>query len=427
MILNIYDFTYLITNIFGTYIIYKFMETFFDRSEVNKKLEFFSYFIYFIVTSVIYLTINIPIVNLLFNLTLLFLLTFNYESSAKNRIISTIFIYLTLISIESIIVLLSGHLYKSAFSINTRYSSIIGMISIEIISYIAVLVIGNYNDIKKGVNIPNIYWLSIFFIPLGSLYIMIVLLKEPNFNTYAVIASITILLTINIVAFYLYDVLSKLFEDRMEKIMLKEQNKYYKKQLEIMDNNAENTRALRHDLKNHLAIVRGYMQIDEIKKAYEYIDKINQDIDGKEKISHSGNMDIDSILNYKLYEANQKDISVSLEVKVPVDMGISSFDIVVILGNLLDNAIEAASKVEDQRKIDIIIRYTKDTLFIHIKNTFNGYVFYEKNKIITSKEDRKNHGIGLNNIENILKKYNGVMEIDHNDNEFAVDIMMYIN
>lgn len=94
---------------------------------------------------------------------------------------------------------------------------------------------------------------------------------------------------------------------------------------------------------------------------------------------------------------------------------------------LLDNAIDAASKVEDQRKIDIIIRYTKDTLFIHIKNTFNGYVFYEKNKIITSKEDRKNHGIGLNNIENILKKYNGVMEIDHNDNEFAVDIMMYIN
>lgn len=213
----------------------------------------------------------------------------------------------------------------------------------------------------------------------------------------------------------------------MDSVVLREQNKYYQKQLGIMDINSKNARALNHDLRNHLAIVRGYIQIDESEKACEYIDKMTQTNHTIKEFSNSGNIDIDGILNYKLYEASQKNIFVSLELKVPTNINISSFDIVVILGNLLDNAIEATSKVKDNKKINIIIRYKTDMLFINIKNTFDGHVFYRKNKIVTSKKNSKNHGIGLNNIENILKKYNGIMDIDYNDNEFFIDIRMYSN
>lgn len=66
-------------------------------------------------------------------------------------------------------------------------------------------------------------------------------------------------------------------------------------------------------------------------------------------------------------------------------------------------------------------------MFINIKNTFTGSVYYEKDKIKTSKKDIENHGIGLNNIENILKRYDGVMDIDHDHNEFQVEITMYID
>ncbi|OLS02078.1 sensor histidine kinase [Tissierella creatinophila] len=430
MTLNTYDFAYLISNMFSTYIICKFMAIFFDRSKVNKRIEFLSYSIYFIIVSLIYLTVNIPIVNLVVNIILFFALTFNYKSSMKNRIFSLIFIYLTLMVIESIVAVILVHGYKSISSVNSRNTSIIGMISVNIISYIFVLLIGNYNDMKRGINIPNIYWISICFIPLGSLYIIIAFLQEFDYNAYSIIASMLILFTINIFVFHLYNVLNKVFEQMIERTILKEQNKYYKDQLEIMDTNNKNAKSFNHDLRNHLSIIRGYIQIEECQKACMYIDEMiknNYTIKTIKEFSNSGNIDIDNILNYKLYEASKKDICVSLEIKIPSDINISSFDIVVILGNLLDNAIEATSKVENNKKIDIIIIYEKEIIFINIKNTFNGSILYEKGKILTSKKDRKSHGIGLSNVKSILKKYNGIMDIDYTDNEFCIDIILHTN
>jgi len=113
MNLDIYDYVYLITSIFRTYTTYKFMDVFFDTSDTNKKIEFFSYMLYFVVISFLYLAINIPIVTLISNISLYFALTFNYKSSIKNRIISIMTIYMILMSIESIIVLLSGFVYTN--------------------------------------------------------------------------------------------------------------------------------------------------------------------------------------------------------------------------------------------------------------------------------------------------------------------------
>lgn len=208
MTYNIYDYIDLITGAFGTYIIYKFMSIFFDRSQVNKKRELFSYLIYFIIINIVYLTVNIPILTLLSNLILFMLLTLNYQASMKNRIIFTIFIYLTLMIIESMVVLVLLYVFKFPFSMGDRYTSIIGMITVKIISYIFVLLVESYNGIKKNVNMPTLYWLLIFLIPSGSLYLIIVLLEKYNSNTYSILVSILILFTINIVTFYLYEVLS---------------------------------------------------------------------------------------------------------------------------------------------------------------------------------------------------------------------------
>ena len=97
----------------------------------------------------------------------------------------------------------------------------------------------------------------------------------------------------------------------------------------------------------------------------------------------------------------------------------------MILGNLLDNAIEASSKVENNRTIDIRIKYKNDILFIYVNNSFDGSIVYEGEKIKTTKKNKENHGIGLNNIEKILKKYDGTMKVYHTENRFHVDILMY--
>ena len=425
MALNIYDYFYLITNILRAYTTYKFMDIFFDTRDTNKKVEIFSYTFYFIIISFVYLTINTPVVTFISNILLYFVLTFNYKSSIKHKIISIMTIYMILMSIESIIVLLSGFIYTNGFSSNPLYSSIIGMIAINIISYMIALIMGGYKNIKQGIDIPNVYWLSIFLIPLGSLYIILTLLQNFNLDIYKTVACIIILFSINIIIFYLYDTLSRAFKDKIEKIILEEQNHYYQRQLEVIDSSYENIRSLRHDIKNHLIALKGYIKNGREEKAIDYISQINESLYEKEQFSKTGNIEIDSILNYKLQEAKLKGILVSLELKIPSKLNISPLDTVVILGNLLDNAIEASSKVENNRTIDIRIKYKNDILFIYVNNSFDGSIVYEGEKIKTTKKNKENHGIGLNNIEKILKKYDGTMKVYHTENRFHVDILMY--
>ncbi len=425
MNLDIYDYVYLITSIFRTYTTYKFMDVFFDTSDTNKKIEFFSYMLYFVVISFLYLAINIPIVTLISNISLYFALTFNYKSSIKNRIISIMTIYMILMSIESIIVLLSGFVNTNGLSSNPLYSSIIGMIAINIISYMIALIMRGYRNIKKGIDIPNIYWLSIFLIPLGSLCIILTLLQNFNLDIYITVGCIIILFLINIIVFYLYDTLNKAFKDKMEKLALEERNKYYQRQLEIINSSYENIKSLRHDMKNYLLALKGYIENGGREKSIDYILQINDSLYEKEQLSRTGNIEIDSILNYKLQEAESKGILVTPELKIPSKLNILPLDIVVILGNLLDNAIEASSKVESDKIIDIRIKYKNDVLFIYINNSFDGSIIYDGDKIKTTKEDKENHGIGLNNIEKILKKYDGIMKVYHTEKRFHVDILMY--
>lgn len=427
MTIDLNTFVFVITTIFGAYIVYKFMGIFFDRSEINKKVELLTYLIYSFIITTVYLALNIPILTLMINMILFFILTFNYKASIKNRVVAVSFICLILVAVESIVVLLSGYIQNSLYTMNPINFPSIGIIVAKVASYIVVLVIENLKNKQRDIEIPTIHWISIFIMPFGSLYIILNLMGGLNLSVYSISLSIGILFGINIIGFYLYDKLSQLYEEKVEKAMLKEQNKYYKAQLNILEDTNENAKAICQDMKNHISLVRGYIQIEDYEKAINYLDQISKEVYGEKEISKSGNMDIDSILNYKLNEAIKKDISVSIESKLPSDMSILSLDIAVVLGNLLDNAIEVTSKANGDKKIDIKIRYQNKILFINIQNTFDNAVVYDEGMKSNSKNKKANHRIGLKNIEEILEKYNGLMNIHHKDNRFTTDIIMYIS
>src|SRR5699024_10873185 len=107
------------------------------------------------------------------------------------------------------------------------------------------------------------------------------------------------------------------------------------------------------------------------------------------KLVNTGNIIIDSILNFKLQEADRNNIKVQLELSIPSQLSVTSFDLLVILGNLLDNAINASCNIEERkRNINISIRFEKSMLIIKIKNQFNGEILYHGDKIITSNENK---------------------------------------
>lgn len=220
------------------------MGIFFDRDEINKDIEFLTYLIYFVVSNTVYLALNVPMFTLTINIILFFILTFNYKGSIKTRIFVTFFMYLILTSIESIIYLLSGFIPNSLFTMNPVYFSTIGNIGVKIFSFIIVLLIGNYKSKEKDIEIPFVHWISILLIPLGSLYIIINLIEESNLSIYSISANIGILLGINIVVFYLYDLLSRIYQGELVK-----------------------TKKIHDNTDKHLSIARKSIQAEEEKKA----------------------------------------------------------------------------------------------------------------------------------------------------------------
>lgn len=399
---------------------------FFDRTDVNKKIEFISYIGYFILISIIYLKFNEPIITMIFNILMFFALSFNYRATIKIRSIAIILIYTILMGVESIVFLLM-RLLSSKFgnSISTEGFLIISLISTKIISYVVVLIAGALRNIKTGFNISNLNWFAVFFIPLGTLFIIYTIISDSIYSEENVLISVIILFSINILVFYLYDELANEYREKIESELLRRQNNYYLKQFEVMEKSQENIKMLLHDIGNHIVVLQALIENNDKEKALDYIKKLTDSFEYKYEYAKTGNIDVDSILNYKIQEAKDRGIDVDLKLKIPEYMNISSFDISIILGNLLDNAIEATSMLESNRKIDIDLDFDRNVLFISISNTFDGKVIYENNKFQTRHKDKENRGIGLDNVQKVVNKYMGEMEIYHTENTFYVDIMMY--
>lgn len=423
---SIYDLVYLTASIFGTYIIYRFMRIFFNRLITNKKIELLSYIIYYIFISTLYLYIKIPVVMFIGNLLSFLGLSCNYKASLKERLTATSLIYIILMAIETIVALLTGFFNISILKPNLEYTSIIGIILIRIVSFIVVLLLESFRNIKKGYQIPNSYWASIFIIPSASFYIILTLLVMYANNTYEVSIAISLILVINILVFYLFDELMKSTEIKIEKAILNQEKKYYAKQFELMKSSINITRSLRHDLSNHMGAIESLLNKGYDEKALEYIQQLRSLSYSDKEFAHSDNIVIDSILNYKLQEAESRGADISLNLKIPSDLKFISVDMVVILGNLLDNAIEAINKLETNKKILVSISYKKGILFIHVENSFNGKVNMVNGNIISSKNEKINHGLGMQNISRTLEKYNGSMEYSYTDNKFIVYVMMFI-
>lgn len=425
MELTTYEIVYITMNLFRTFIVFKYMCIFYSREEINKKIEWISYIGFYIVITIMYLIVNVPIIMMVSNLLGFFLLSFNYKSALKQRILSSLLIYIILLCIESILALVTGYINFPVFNKN-YYSSIFGVISVQMFSYLGLLVLQNYEKIKNGEIVTISYWIGILTIPTASLFIIITLFTADGLSVSQVILCILFLFGINIVAFSLYDNVVIALESRMAEKIVMQQNQFYEKQFETMKTSIENTRAVRHDLINHLYIIQSLNQKKEADKINEYLQETLKAFDNKKVALSSANLIIDSIVNFKVQEAEQKKIKMKIEVSVPERLNITSFDMTVMLGNLFDNAMNAVSKLEEsKREIDFEMHYRKGILVIKMSNYFQGIIPYKDGKIVTSKADKENHGMGLSNVNNTVKKYQGRMEIAHTEDVFSVTAILF--
>jgi sensor histidine kinase YesM len=263
----------------------------------------------------------------------------------------------------------------------------------------------------------------LILVPICSVAIVFFMAYSGNeLNMEIVVVSMGLLL-INFLVLYLYNVLLRALMQSYENEMLNQKLQMYANQLDIITQNEKQIAALRHDLKHHLNELKLLAMQDEGEKIQNYIESMEEFIQNPDEIISSGNTEIDSLLNYMLKRGQKELKEVNVKVQLPEDMS-HSYDINVILGNLLENAIEASAMTED-KILRGNISLKQNILKIRIENSYNNNLKKGKSGYITTKPDERHHGIGLKNVQRVVEKYNGLMEITEND-LFCVKIIMYM-
>ncbi len=199
------------------------------------------------------------------------------------------------------------------------------------------------------------------------------------------------------------------------------QQVYYMENLEQLIGRLKSER---HDFNNHLSVIHGLLESGEADKAKCYAAQLVKNAVEYQSIVNVPYPAVRALLNHKLSAARESGIELRLDVGLPEDMALNEFDIAAILGNLLDNAMEACAALTDAAPyISLTLKYQPDYLVLRVANPF---IPAPKGSLRLANDDPENHGFGLKNVEHLTEKHNGLMEIRKEGGVFEVDIALLV-
>jgi len=221
-----------------------------------------------------------------------------------------------------------------------------------------------------------------------------------------------------------------MFRKRIDKKIAEYQNELMSKHYDEVENIYKQMRGWKHDYHNHLQAIKAYIASDKIAELLVFCDKIEQDLQTVDTVVKTGNVMLDAILNSKLSLANQRKIEVNAKAAVPEKLQITDVDLCVLIGNLLDNAMEACVKTQDIAEwefdrpfIRVYIGMKGYNLYICVTNSVYGAVKKSGSRFISTK-DKPNHGFGLARIDKVCEKYGGYCKRNNEPGVFSTEILL---
>lgn len=423
---DFYTIAYLITGPFNTIFLHRFMQIFFQERKSNKTVCAISYVIYTALIISVYLFIDIPILLLVMNYVLMFCITFNYQSNIQKKFLSAVYILIFMLIPEFIVAVCTGYFQFSFFTEGT-YGDTLGLVAMRLLTYMMALLVERFKAVRNNQQVSIFSWAAAVLIPLITLIMEIMLLEGKSISQMQAVISIILMFVLNITAFYLYDSLAASYTQKSQLALLEKENELYSKQCELMQTSTKELQAFRHDLNNQFIAMNELLigkKYDELKSHLQTLSKLTGE---RVVYSTTGNVAVDGIINYKLQNAAINHIKVNADIAVPSELSVEIVDIITILGNLFDNALSAVMQLPDEeRLLSLKLVYGQERLIISMSNPYKTDVRYENGEIMTTKADSQNHGFGIKNIEKVVKKYNGYMEITHDNRIFTADLLLYL-
>lgn len=181
--------------------------------------------------------------------------------------------------------------------------------------------------------------------------------------------------------------------------------------------------AWQHEEHNHIQVLYAYLETGQMEQMKQYLATMENEIHQIVQLVNSGNIALDAILNAKLTHAKKLDIHVDYTVALAPQQWMHDMDLALLLGNLLNNALEgAASKKLGERWIRIYIASKQDKLYLYIANPFQGKRSKKNKQYYSTKQDHM--GLGRIKIKDIIKKYNGIESTADDQGIFVTEILL---
>lgn len=424
--LTSYDCIFMLLEVIYTLTVYKIINVFFTNKKINSVYEKILYAIFNIAVVAVYLKFNIPLLTIVANfIFILLLLSLIYDDTFKRKALVTILIMFFLLISDILLSMIFINVVNENILQKNSFFDIYVVFIVNMIRYLFVLIVINFYKIRIEKNIPLIFSLPIALTAVISMVIAINMLLVVDSNNYKFIfINMVLIFIICIILIYIFNkIVNVMTENARQKFLIK-QSEYYEKQIEADRKHINNTRKIKHDMKNHMYAIRNMAKNNMSKDIITYTNDILGKIEGEKVYINTGNYLIDGILNVKFEEIKNQGIDFKYDVKIPEGIKLPEFEVITILGNLLDNAIEGVKSIKDNRYIEVFISYKDSNLLIKIVNTFDGLVIKDNKGFVSRKEEKNYHGIGLENVREQVEKSNGYMNIDTGNCMFTVDLFI---
>lgn len=353
-------------------------------------------------------------------------------SIKKSLILAVLYQGLLLIVDYIAFLIYSSGLFSNGESTGLQYmlENVLVVLLGKVLLYFSVLIIKKKFGEKSTEMLADSEWLKFLFFPIFTIAIIVAMFSgfgytETTEQIYFLFIIAFGMAGMNILEFYLInDIIEreiKLHENMVFQLQVKNQTEMYRSVSENFDKQKRKT----HEYKNQIICIESLLVNKKYLELEKYVKEIYGHLDKELDAINTNNVIVNAILNTKYQEADAKGIVFVFRVNDLSQVKIKDEDVVTILSNLLNNAIEACEECDDKKVIKLKFVNEDGMIIIAVKNTFNHPICYENGEIKSSKISRtEEHGIGIKNIIKTIEKYNGSYVIEDNKSEFYFSIII---
>jgi len=410
--------------IFGTFIMYQYINAFFAKRRENRNV-IWGYIIFSVGLTTLSLFCHEPLVLISYTAVGVFaLLTIYYEAPMSSIIFSVLlFVVLVIVSetVCAIIVSTGGGMdlqetrdYGLPRVLIIVISRLIEMLGIKLLSNAARWKKDRETAIEFKQTLPLL--ISQFFSIALAYHVFIIGQQANGRLSVIVFCSMIGILYVNIIMFWYFDRIKSSYQYKADKDAAETKLELQKRYYETLEAHQYETEALWHDMRKHLDMVKALKNGNSNANSEEYIDELETQIRDIPTIIKTSHPIISALLMEELRKAKNENINLELDIRLKSELKVNPVDLCVLLGNLFDNAFEACCglSADDAKHIEICLAQKGSAIFIEVKNSYNPNM----EKALR----RGKRGFGLKNIRRVVDKYGGNMDICSNSNIYRTAI-----